>query len=983
MRIVIILLLAFLPALLLAQTTDSIPVSGGVVKGTIKDSTNGFPLQSVTITVFKAADTSLIDFQLTDDEGNFNIQKLPLSMPLVFRATSTGYKTIQKNLLLDSVNRVYDFKSLMLSRGYETLEEVVIQAVLPIRMNGDTLEINPAAFKMDSSAVVEDMLRKVPGVTMWGDGTITVNGKKVNNVFVDGKPFFGGDPAIATQNLPKNAIEKIQVYQEVDPTKDESEITSTDSLLTMNIKLKPDKKYGYFGKGGAGYGTDKRYEADLAVQAFNKKSRLSLAAITNNINKTADLRGIQQQTTFRSFNPRNSYVANFGGRGISKVGFVGGQFQHNFMENPNNRYTNELNASANIRGNDNLVTTETHSQNTASGNVFLTNSNRRNNTQSDNYGSNFNYEKRDRKIDFSVGGNVSFGNSNSASTSVSESEREGYGLVSRSNETSTSTSKNNNYGFNIRYRNIDNEETNLKAFSVNYNFSYGNNESERKTLSTFISTVNPKQNTDFNRLYNSDGTNLSHSVGFNYSALKRLLFGSNQLGGVQINFSHEISLSRNDNNSNVSDFDSTSKQYIINDYLTNTQTVTRFENKPSVNLSKRFNKSLTNRFNRQLQINANLRGQFLTEQNESSVKNRNVTRQVNLFTPSVNLDYNYDRSNKYRINFRLSQQTSASVPTIDQLYPIVDSSNLYTFNYGNQFLKNSRNYSQNFNFSYNTTDRRKKLETGIDVEGGWGLTRNGVSDSTLFDSLGRRYIYLINVDGRSNYNGSVSLNSSLRLKNNNVIQLRYTTGYNSGKTPNYIDGIYSLSRNNSLRNNANLFMAVGEIISFSVGQTATISRSKQTGKTLASLKNMNFVTDANVNVSFPKNLTWGTTMNYVNNKPGNGVSQKVALWNAFATLRFLKSKQAEVKFSAMDLLRQNKNISINTSATSQSTTISNGLQQFYMVTLSYYPRQFGARVRGGMRGGGNGEFERRGEFNRGGGGQRGGGGGQRGGGRRF
>ncbi|MCH5689671.1 hypothetical protein LWM68_38865 [Niabella sp. W65] len=149
---------------------------------------------------------------------------------------------------------------------------MVVKAVVPITMNGDTLEINPAAFKLDSNAVVEDMLRRVPGITMWGDGTITVNGRKVNNVYVDGKPFFG-DPAMATQNLPKNAIEKIQVYKETDYTKDNIDDNPADSMLTMNIKLREDKKFGYFGKAGAGIGTDGRYEADASGLAYNKRIR--------------------------------------------------------------------------------------------------------------------------------------------------------------------------------------------------------------------------------------------------------------------------------------------------------------------------------------------------------------------------------------------------------------------------------------------------------------------------------------------------------------------------------------------------------------------------------------------------------------------------------------------------------------------------------------------------------------------------------------
>ncbi|HEX7757567.1 MAG TPA: hypothetical protein VF421_19615, partial [Niabella sp.] len=209
----------------------------GTVKGFVQDSLHQYALQSATVTVYQKADSTLINYQITNDQGAFNIGDLPVNTPLFISVSYSGYMNFSKDIRLNAVTKLYDLKKISLQRDTtKNLEEVVVKAVVPIKMNGDTLEINPGAFKLDSSAVVEDMLLRVPGVTMWSDGTITVNGKKVDNVFVDGKAFFGGSPEMATQNLPKTAIDKIQVYQEKDYSKQEITNTDLDSTLTMNIK---------------------------------------------------------------------------------------------------------------------------------------------------------------------------------------------------------------------------------------------------------------------------------------------------------------------------------------------------------------------------------------------------------------------------------------------------------------------------------------------------------------------------------------------------------------------------------------------------------------------------------------------------------------------------------------------------------------------------------------------------------------------------
>lgn len=970
MRYCILAILFLIPCISYSQVKDSTKV--GTVAGIIKDSVNGFPLQSVTITVYKKADSALLDFQLSNNAGEFSFPSLPLATPLIFSFSYVGFKSNSALVNIDTISRKYDLKNILLSRGHEMLEGVVVEAVVPIRMNGDTLEINPAAFKLDENAVVEDMLRRVPGVTMWGDGTITVNGKKVNNVYVDGKKFFSGDPAIATQNLPKNAIEKVQVYQEIDYSKDKIDELPTDSLLTMNIKLKADKRKGFFGKVGAGIGTDNRYEADASIQAFNKKDRIGIAGALNNINKNADQESIFSQGTFRNFNPSNRYVANFGGSGVNKIRYFGANYQHDFSEMNNSRFNNQFTAKYDLKQTINDVITNTNSQNSASGTVFLNESNRESHSNTTSNTLNAGYEKRDRIRNFSINANYTNTLSESDSKNTTSSEKEGIGLVSKSNDISNSESRGNSWKLNTRFGNRDDDERNLKSYNLNYSFSYNDNESTRNTVSDFNSVLDPSKSKSYDRLYNTNSNGLSNSLNFSYNSLKRLLFGGYNLWDINIGFINNLSISNSKRTSLVSDVDTITGKYIENTYLTNNNDVNRVDERPSLRFTKNFRRNLSNRFSRFFNITANLQAQFLNEKNSSNIANRNLNRSFQFLIPDLNFNYSYKKFNKYNLEIKLGQNSSVSIPTVDQLYPIIDSTSLYSFNYGNANLKPSHTNTLNFNLDYNTENRQRKSDINFGFNTSVGQINDAIVDSSNYDNLGRRNIYLININGQKFINSGFNINTSIKLKKD-LLQFGYNTNYSTNVSPNYIDGIYSRSNSQSFNNSLRLFYSVGEIATFQVSQSLNISASKQTGKNLTSFNNRTHITQASINLKYPKDFTFSNTFNYVNNKSAN---QSAALWNAFLTFRFLKSKQAEIKLSAMDILRQNKNISVSAGPNSMTTTVTNGLQQFYMITLSYFPRQFGGRGgRGGMqmgppnRGGENRNFREGRNWDGGGGGR--------------
>ena len=185
------------------------------LRGKIKDSTYNYMLPTATIATYRQADSALVKYTLPDAYGEFNLTGLPNDIPLRLVISHVGYRPLARQIPSQKPGTVLDLGTLYLDQNNATLKEVVISVVAPVRMNGDTLEFNADAFKLDSSATAEDLIRKLPGFTIWGDGDITFNGKKIQQVLVEGKTFMGSaDPAIATRNLPKNALDKIQVYRQ-------------------------------------------------------------------------------------------------------------------------------------------------------------------------------------------------------------------------------------------------------------------------------------------------------------------------------------------------------------------------------------------------------------------------------------------------------------------------------------------------------------------------------------------------------------------------------------------------------------------------------------------------------------------------------------------------------------------------------------------------------------------------------------------------
>ena len=188
----------------------------GSIKGKLMDTLSKKPLGFATVTVFKSVDTSLITYRLSNPEGEFKVPGLPLNTALRVVISYSGFDAFRKEFTLSNDNLI-DLGTVVMSPSSKTLDEVLVVAERPpVTVKKDTIEFNASSFKTLPTALVEDLLKKMPGIQIDPDGTITANGKKVNRILVDGKAFFGDDPKMATRNLPANVIDKVQVTTDKD-----------------------------------------------------------------------------------------------------------------------------------------------------------------------------------------------------------------------------------------------------------------------------------------------------------------------------------------------------------------------------------------------------------------------------------------------------------------------------------------------------------------------------------------------------------------------------------------------------------------------------------------------------------------------------------------------------------------------------------------------------------------------------------------------
>ncbi len=301
------------------------------VRGVIADSA-GTGLQGAMVVALTRADSVLTKYATTNSSGSFTLRRL-LPGEYILQVSSFGYQTSRKDFSV--IDAEVDAGTINLNvQAFEVDSLVVSVEQVPIVVKRDTLNYNARAFGTRPNATVEDLLRRLPGIEVEADGSIKAQGEDVENVLVEGKEFFGSDPTIATQNLPADAVERVQVYDKQSDMAEFTGIPDGEEERTINLELKEGAKVGYFGRMAGGLGADAgtytaleprgddraRYDGTLSINRFSLTTQLAGIANVNNVNRPGFSWG-----DYLSFIGGSQGLAASGGRGGGGVQIGGGR----------------------------------------------------------------------------------------------------------------------------------------------------------------------------------------------------------------------------------------------------------------------------------------------------------------------------------------------------------------------------------------------------------------------------------------------------------------------------------------------------------------------------------------------------------------------------------------------------------------------------------------------------------------------------------
>ncbi len=256
------------------------------VKGVVADTTSSAKLHNASVLVLRAKDSIMVKYTRVNQEGNFAINNLPGGKYLLL-VTYPEYADYSEPFSLDAATPAKDFGRISMILKAKLLQDIVIKGkATAIKIKGDTTVFNASAFVVQPNAKVEDLIKQFPGVTVDKDGKVTANGQTVSKFLVGGEEFFGDDPTLVTKNIRADMVKEIQLY---DKKSDQATFTGIDDgqkTRTMNVVLKEDKKSGYFGKVDAGAATQNFYSGQAMFNKFQNKEKFSFNATLSNNGRT-------------------------------------------------------------------------------------------------------------------------------------------------------------------------------------------------------------------------------------------------------------------------------------------------------------------------------------------------------------------------------------------------------------------------------------------------------------------------------------------------------------------------------------------------------------------------------------------------------------------------------------------------------------------------------------------------------------------------
>jgi len=828
----------------------------------------------VLMMAIRFSDSTLVNFTRSNQQGVFNAIKVPVDTYLVI-LSHPAFSDKTYLIVPSEKDTAFTFKNVVLPPKTVVLNEVEIIAYKDKSYyKGDTLVFTADSFKTAPNATVEDLLKKLPGVRVDSKGKITIQGKEVDQVLVDGDEFFGSDPTVATRNLNASSIENVQVYDKKNENTTEGQ---NETLKIVNLKMKEDAKKGYFGKVSGATDFTKFYENELLANKFKGGVKMSVFGIVANTPKQAfdwnetDRYGLSNEQPW-SYNEETGTWSNNNnsGKGIPQTIKTGFYFNDKISKNT------KINTDYTFNQNQLQSGTETNTQ------FFLedtTYTNRQTISKtSKNQTHNFNFrlvQKLDSLTELTVVPKLKYSVLENAAKQTDQ-------FISGENEITretniTNTNRTEASDANILLRLNRNFMKKDRSLSLSYQPLY--NKSDNVTwLSTgfkYYKNQLPDSSSSQKRTQSIDKT--EHNATVIYTEP----FGKKFKTELNYNFGY------NENNNNRQTYTYGGQAYdIFNPVLSNNFANKRMINRGGVKLIYEVKKY-------KISLGSNLRN--VHQENLNLTTGQKLSLDVNNILPLASFNYRINQGS----NLQVYYNTSSQQPDLQQMQPVIDNTDPNRITIGNPNLKPTfgNNVSLNYYFYKGISD--------INFYSGFngGTVSRQISYATSYDSLGKAVSQPVNING--NYNSSFYLGGGFPVFKR-FMKIYYSLNGEHNNSVSLVNGVRNVSQNTGLTPGLQFEKNIPDRLYIMIGGNYTYSIPKSNISIRSNQPYYSYSLEGNLTIKFPQKISLTAEGNYTNNgnrTPGYNISYFIL--NGSLNKIFFKNETLILSLMANDILNQN------------------------------------------------------------------------------
>lgn len=860
------------------------------ISGTIIDTNLFQPVYYAKTHLIRVSDSVIYHYKNTDENGTFEYI-VPVDTYRLF-LSHPNFNDKEFIFVGTAENNDFELGELSLAEKGSMIEGLTIYAYKdPIYYKGDTLIYVADSFATKDNAMVEDLLKRLPGITVEDDGSIKSQGKEISKVLVDGDEFFGSDPTIATKNLAAKSIDKVQIYE----TNPENGSATDDKIQVLDLKLKAEAKKGWFAKASAATDFRQFYEGQLLYNRFQNKQKIFAFGLGSNTLNSA---------VSKSDASAAGVSSQFLGGGGSVSGYpqtfrLGGLF--------NDQITEKFKLGVDYIFSDSRVKKETE-KNTE----YL--------LPDTTYYSQYREEQYSKNQTHNLGININL-NPDSSQTLMIQPR------FSLSTAENNSLSVNNFLDANQNaVRRADNSTSSTtNSFSTNTRLHYRKRfAKERRTLE-LTDYIVYNQSKNKNSLLYSD---YFYLLGYTDNEIRQMKNNDNNNFGNTLNAAYTEPLSdkwkmtfnyelyNNVNSKELLSYNYDGTAYTDLDSATSNRFKTnKIQNKAGIGINYD-NKTHS------IAIGMNVRNVLVNNENFFTLKsiNQNVTNALPSFT------YRYKISQNSRLNTRIS--TNSSLPNVDYLSPARDNTNPNAVLMGNENLKPDYNISANADYSIFKPISGINFNIGASAK----YTFNDFARSVTYDSLGRSVSMYQNINTFNALSGNLYFSVPLFKK---VIRLSPRFDYTNSNQNSFVDGVNNLANVHNFIPELNI-SALTDFMEISTGLRLTEQIGKNSINTNLNIRNTVWRYNFDMKFFLPWKIDVSTNANYNNySNMSQGYNINYFIWNAAIEKRIGKYDQWKLGIEGYDLMNQNtqvsRTISINTIVDSRINIIT----RYFLFRITY------------------------------------------------